>query len=94
MLITPTSMALLGAILPFTPLAHVLGFSTLPFTFFLILFGMILTYLALVEIAKSRFYAHEISRPVRAPGTPKQRRSRRIWRRAGRFVRHSLSAVS
>jgi Mg2+-importing ATPase len=94
MLITPTSMAVLGAILPFTPLAHFLGFSTLPFTFFLILFGMILTYLALVEIAKSRFYARERSRPVRAPDTPEQRHGRRIWRRAGRFVQHRLSAVS
>ncbi|HEX6507684.1 MAG TPA: magnesium-translocating P-type ATPase [Chloroflexota bacterium] len=98
MLITPTSMATLGAILPFTPLAHALGFSTLPLTFFLILFGMILTYLMLVEIAKGFFYAHERSRPARAPSTlrqsPQQRRSQRIWRRAGRFVRRGQSAVS
>jgi Mg2+-importing ATPase len=94
MLITPVSMALLGAILPFTPLAHLLGFSTLPFTFFLILFAMILTYLALVEFAKGLFFARESSRPERAPTTPEQRHGRRIRKRARRFVRHGTAAIS
>lgn len=40
MLITPTAMAALGAMLPFTPLAHLLEFSILPLTFFLILLGL------------------------------------------------------
>ena len=57
MIITPISCAVIGAVLPFTPLAGVLGFTALPLSFFLILLGMIATYLALVEIAKSRFYA-------------------------------------
>jgi Mg2+-importing ATPase len=91
MLVTPTAMAALGAILPFTPLAHALGFSTLPLTFFLILVAMVLTYLALVELAKSRFYARERGRPVRAPTTHQERLSRRIRRRAGRFVRHEVA---
>ncbi len=40
MLITPPTCALIGAVLPFTPLAHALGFtSTLPVRFFLILLG-------------------------------------------------------
>jgi P-type Mg2+ transporter len=91
MLITPTAMATLGAILPFTPLSHILGFSTLPVTFFLILVAMVLTYLALVEFAKSRFYARERGRPVRPPTTHEERLSRRIRRRAGRFMRHETA---
>lgn len=92
MVITPTSMALFGAILPFTPLAHILGFSTLPLTFFLILFGMILLYLALVEGAKTMFYRREALRPQRIVRTPEQHRIRRIRKRTGRFVHHQLSA--
>ncbi|HEY3766315.1 MAG TPA: magnesium-translocating P-type ATPase [Gaiellales bacterium] len=88
MLITPTAMAALGAILPFTPLAHVLGFTTLPLTFFLILLAMVVTYLTLVEIAKNRFFQNERNRVRRAPTTHEQRLGRRIRRRSGRFIRH------
>ncbi len=91
MLITPTAMAALGAILPFTPLSHILGFSTLPITFFLILVAMVLTYLALVELGKSRFYARERGRPVRPPTTHEERLGRRIRRRGARFVRHEIA---
>jgi Mg2+-importing ATPase len=91
MLITPTAMATLGAILPFTRLSDILGFSTLPITFFLILVAMILTYLTLVEFAKSRFYARERDRPVRPPTTHEERLGRRIRRRAGRFMRHEVA---
>ncbi len=86
MVITPISCAVIGAVLPFSPFAHTLGFSTLPFAFFLILLGMIATYLVLVELAKLRFYAAE-ARP-RPPATAEQRRRRRIRRRASRFVHH------
>jgi P-type Mg2+ transporter len=88
MLTIPTAMACIGAVLPFTPLAHVLGFSTLPVTFFLILGAMVLAYLALVEFAKSRFYAWDASRMVRPSVTEVHRRIRRVNRRASRFVRH------
>lgn len=84
-------MAALGALLPFTPLARLLGFSTLPVTFFLILLGMVLTYLALVEFAKSRFYATERGRPVGVAPRQDQRMTRRLRRTAGRFLRHSVS---
>ena len=57
MLTLPIACALAGALVPFTPLHHVLGFSTLPLAFFLILMGMIATYLVLVELVKTRFYA-------------------------------------
>jgi len=93
MVATPTAMAAVGAILPFTPLSHVLGFSTLPVAFFLILLGMVLTYLALVEIAKGRFYARERGRLVRPPTTHQERLGRRIRRRAGRFMRHEFAVA-
>ena len=87
MIVTPITCAAVGAILPFTPIDHTLGFTTLPISFFLILIGMILTYLALVEIAKSRFYAARAV-PHRAPLTYEQRHQRHIARRAGRFTHH------
>jgi Mg2+-importing ATPase len=89
MLVTPIACAVVGAILPFTPLAHPLGFTTLPISFFLILLGMILTYLTLVEIAKSRFYAAQAA-PQRTPLTHEQRHHRRVARRAARFTHHTL----
>jgi Mg2+-importing ATPase len=91
MLITPTAMAIVGAILPFTPAAHLLGFATLPVAFFLILVGMVLAYLALVEVVKSRFYAHEQRRARPVPvSTHEQRLAHRIRRRAGLFIRHEF----
>jgi len=87
MLITPPTCALIGAVLPFSPLAHVLGFATLPLRFFLILLGMIGTYLVLVELAKSRFYATR-PHPARTLMTHEERLSRSVRRRAARFVHH------
>ncbi len=56
MLLVPTTAALIGAVLPYTGLAHLLGFTPLPWTFFLLLMGMVIVYLLLVELAKTRFY--------------------------------------
>jgi Mg2+-importing ATPase len=88
MFITPVTCALIGAVLPYTPLAGFLGFATLPISFFLILLGMIATYLLLVEIVKRRFYAVQ-AHPRRPPATHQQRRQRRIQRRAARFTQHA-----
>ncbi len=88
MLITPVTCAVVGAVLPFSPIAHTLGFTTLPISFFLILIGMIITYLTLVEIAKGRFYAAQAA-PHRAPLTHEQRHRRHIARRAARFAHHT-----
>jgi P-type Mg2+ transporter len=85
MLVLPIGCAAIGAILPFTPLAHVLGFASLPLTFFLILLGMVLAYLVLVELVKARFYAVQ-DRPQRARPTREERRHRHVRRRARRFV--------
>jgi Mg2+-importing ATPase len=86
MLVVPTAAALVGAVLPFTPLAKLLGFTPLPFLFFLVLVGMIATYLLLVEFAKTRFY--RVTRAPRPRITEAERLERHIRRRAARFVHH------
>jgi len=73
----------IGIVLPFSPLAHLLGFTALPAGFLAALAGMILVYVALIELGKRRFY--------RAPphGTPVARplptRERWIQHRASRW---------
>jgi len=90
MVVLPIACAATGALLPFTGLAHVLGFTALPLRFFLILVGMIGIYLVLVEAAKTRFYAVQ-PHPRRPPSTHEQRHERRIRRRAARFTHHVTS---
>ena len=85
MIVMPIACALIGAILPFTGLAPVLGFTALPLRFFGILIGMTVTYLVIVEFAKARFYAHH-AHTHRAPITREQRHERRVHRRAARFA--------
>jgi Mg2+-importing ATPase len=90
MLLVPTGAALVGAVLPYTGLARLLGFTPLPVSFFLLLAGLTLTYLLLVEVAKSRFYrTRRAVSPPRQP-TRAERLERRLRRRAGRFIRHPL----
>jgi len=86
MLIVPISAAVVGGVLPFTPLARVLGFTPLPILFFLVLVGMIATYLLLVEVAKTRFY--RVPRAERPTPPEAEKMERRIRRRAARFARH------
>src|ERR1017187_10338365 len=88
MLFVPTGAALVGAILPYTGLANLLGFTPLPTTFFLLLFGMVVVYLLLVELAKTQFYRAPHARTPRLAPTHAERLDRRIRRRAYRFVRH------
>ncbi len=45
-----------GALLPYSPVAHDLGFEALPADFFLLLAGMVVLYLFIVELAKQRFF--------------------------------------
>jgi Mg2+-importing ATPase len=45
MILVPTAAALVGALLPYTGLAHLFGFSVLPTKFFLLLFAMVVVYL-------------------------------------------------
>ncbi len=84
MLVTPVACAAIGAVLPFSPLAHLLGFTSLPMRFFFILAAMVLAYLVLVEFAKHLFYRYQ-PHPLATPPTATRRHQRRIARRASRF---------
>ncbi len=61
-----TSLAIVGVamVLPFTPLATVLGFAPLPAEFFGLLAGLMVVYLVLVEIVKRWFYRRLAARQV------------------------------
>jgi Mg2+-importing ATPase len=71
-----------------TGLANLLGFTPLPTAFFLLLFGMVVVYLLLVEVAKTRFYRVPHARSPRPASSHAERLERRIRRRASRFIRH------
>ncbi len=74
LLATTLTCAIVGLVLPFSPVAGVLGFTALPAGFLGILVLMIVTYLGLVEAGKSRFF-----RPV--PGKQPLARPRGKWER-------------
>jgi Mg2+-importing ATPase len=67
--LTATTIAIvaIGVLLPFTPLAHALGFVPLPAAFFGVLALMIASYLGLVEFGKRLFYG---ATPAPVSGTP------------------------
>src|SRR4030095_11629676 len=72
-----------GALLPFTPVAPWIGLVPLPPLFFVFVVGMVLVYLAVVEIVKHGFYRRLGTQcGVRAPPV----RAQQEWRRpsAGR----------
>lgn len=73
-----------GALLPATPLAHILGFQPLPWGFFAALVGMVVAYLGLIEAGKRIFYRTAVAprRPVRPPT-----RERHLRRRAAYFAK-------
>jgi len=58
LLVTTIAVVLIGLALPYSPLAHTLGFRSLPWLFLVILIAMTATYLALAEVGKSYFYRH------------------------------------
>jgi Mg2+-importing ATPase len=78
----------IGVALPFSPLADVLGFTSLPPGFLAILVVMVATYLGLVELGKARFF-HAPSQ-----GVPLARRrpqnERRLNRVAARWSRRRI----
>jgi len=53
---TSLTVMTIGAILPFTPFGTYFGFVAPPVKFYAILAGMVVTYLAIVEVAKRGFY--------------------------------------
>lgn len=87
MIAIPVACALVGAVLPFSPFAGALGFTRLPLAFFLILLGMVATYLILVEAAKAWFYG-AVAHAPKPSSTHEQRVARRVARRAARFTHH------
>jgi Mg2+-importing ATPase len=72
----------IGSVLPSTPLAHTLGFTPLPAAFFVALAGMVLGYLALIEVGKCLFYR---TATASVPAKHRYNRSRYLRRRASRF---------
>jgi Mg2+-importing ATPase len=71
-----------GVVLPFTPLARVLGFQPLPIGFFAALAGMVVAYLVLIEFAKRLFFANPAGR---LPSMRRRGPNHHIQRRASRF---------
>jgi Mg2+-importing ATPase len=84
LLVTVLACAGVGAVLPFSPVAHFLGFRPLPAGFFAVLALMVVTYLVVAEIAKARFF-----RPQRGTsplGKPRSWRHRRAGRLSHRWT--------
>ena len=63
LLLATVGCAVVGVVLPYSPVAHVLGFRALPATFLAVLVAMIVTYLALAEIGKHVFFRSARLRP-------------------------------
>jgi Mg2+-importing ATPase len=72
---TTLGIVAIGVLLPFSPLARVLGFTPLPPDYFAFLAAATFTYLALVEFAKRRLW------PSRVTSWD--------WARSSNSVRHS-----
>ena len=71
LLATTIAVVAVGIAIPYSPVAHLLGFRPLPLLFLAILAVMAVTYLALAELAKAYFYRSEKSRhPLVASGPP------------------------
>jgi Mg2+-importing ATPase len=69
----------IGSIIPFSPLAGWLGFTSLPSLYFLALGVMVAVYLALAEVAKDLFYRSvKPDKPVSIPLAIAQRRVHRL----------------
>lgn len=84
--IATLAVVVVGAWLPYSPFAGVLGFTPLPAPFFLALVAMVIAYLLLVEGAKTWYYAG-IARRAPAQRTPGY--AHRVRRRASRFTMRS-----
>ena len=83
--ITSLACVAIGAVLPFSPLADVLGFTALPVGFLAILAVMVVTYLGLVEVGKARFFrAPPPEKPLARPRGPRERRMHRVATRWSR----------
>jgi Mg2+-importing ATPase len=71
--------------LPFSPLAHTLGFTSLPPGLVAAIAAIVPAYLLALELAKRLFYRREAARPPTAPAR-RPRHEHRILRRAARWT--------
>jgi Mg2+-importing ATPase len=92
LVVATSAVITVGFAITVSPLAEKLGFTPLPWQFFLALVLLTVAYLVLVEITKTAFY----SEPIRLP-TPSLRtrgHAHRVHRRAARFSHpHVASAM-
>src|SRR5262249_3122760 len=65
LLLVPLAAVAVALALPFSPLAHTLGFRPLPPLFLAVLAGMVATYLGLAEAGKALFYRNPRTRRAR-----------------------------
>jgi P-type Mg2+ transporter len=80
---TTFSVIAIGIALTLVPLGHALGFTALPWQFFVALLVFVIAYLVLVEVTKKIFYADPLHLGEHPDPTFKRRH--RIERRAARF---------
>ena len=78
--------------LPYLPFAHALGFTHLPAEYYLILIGIVASYLATVEVVKRWFFALPRQHEPLAIRPPKS--VHRTHRRAAPFSRRHRVEVS
>jgi Mg2+-importing ATPase len=88
-------VVLIGAILPISPLAQILGFRSLPVTFYGVLAVMVVLYLMLIETGKRFFYRSDAPawRPPHRPAHRDLRRRAaafRVTHRTGRSEGHGI----
>jgi len=86
LLLSTLAVVAIGFALPFSPLAHALGFTSLPAGLIAVILAIIPTYLLVLELGKRIFYKHLAA----APRRPEARRphEHRIMRRAARWSVH------
>lgn len=75
----------IGVAITVSPWSSVLGFSRLPWQFFLVLAGLVVIYLLLAEVTKAAFF-RDIARRTRPASGPVRTHRHRIHRRAGGFT--------
>ncbi len=89
LIVTTLTCVAIGIAIPFSPLAEPLGFEALPLDFFAILGVMVVTYLGLVELGKSRFFRPQPGVQPLARRRPSH--ERRIHRRAARWSKPQMT---
>jgi len=67
LLLTTLAVVLVGLALPYSPLASILGFRSLPWLFLVILSVLAVTYLGLAELGKAYFYRREATQLKPSP---------------------------